>query len=97
MNNGTCEGEAIAVTDRIHHAEIHIGHMAQGAGFAGERKQVAGVGISVEVAKFEQLLQPGDHASADQGRGVQVASLQRLAFLQLGAIDPLGGEHPLAG
>ena len=55
------------------------------------------MGIGVEIAKLQQLLQPGDHAGADQGGWIEVAGLQGLALLQLRAVDPLGGEHVLAG
>ena len=34
VHHGPGEGEAIAVADRIHHPEVHVGHMAQGSGFA---------------------------------------------------------------
>ena len=52
------------------------------------------MGIGVEIAELEQLLQPGDHPGADQGRRIQVVRLQFAAALQLGAVDPAGGEHP---
>ena len=97
VNHRTGEGEAVTVTDRIHHPEIHVGHMAEGSGFSRQSKEVARVGIGMEVAKFEQLLQAGDHAGADQGRRVEIAGLKGLTFLQLGAVDPLGGEHMFGG
>ena len=90
------EGEAVGVADRIHHAEIHVAHMAHGAGAARQGEQVAGVGIGVEVAELQQLAQAGNHAGADQGSRVEPLRLQRLPFLQLGAVQPGGGEHPLA-
>jgi hypothetical protein len=45
VNHRTGEGEAVAVTDRIHHPEIHVAHMAHGASAAGEGEQIAGVRI----------------------------------------------------
>ena len=89
------EGEAVAVADRIHHPEIHISEMAQGPGFTRQGKEVAGMGIGVEVAEFQELLQPGNHSRADQRGGIEVLRFQFLALLQLGALDPGGGDHPL--
>ena len=65
------EGESIRIADRIHHPKIDIGHMAEIPGAAAEGKEVSGVGIGMEVSKFQQLLQSADHPCADQSTGVE--------------------------
>ena len=96
MHHRPGEGEAIAVADRIHHPEVDIGDMAQIAAAAGQREQVAGMGIGMEIAEFQQLLQAGDHAGADQGGGVEALGFQFTPLLKFGAIHPGGGQHPAA-
>lgn len=59
--------------------------------------RLPGWGIGVEIAEFEQLLQPRRDAGADQGGGIEVVSFQFQSVLQLDAVDPAGGEHAPAG
>ena len=71
--------------------------MAEGAAAARQGEQVAGVGVGVEVAELQQLLQTGDHPGADQGCRVEPLGFQFLTLLQLRAVDPGGCEHPPGG
>ena len=78
--------------DLAHHPEIEIGQAPIGQG-----QQVAGMGISVEKAVFEQLLQAAVHANIDQLIRVDPHGLDRLEPGQLHPLDPFHGQHPPAG
>ena len=56
MNYGTGKREPVAITNRIHHSEVHISNMTHVTTTTLQSKKVARMWIGMEVAKFQQLL-----------------------------------------
>ena len=96
VNNRIGQRQPIVVAQHVHHAEIDIAESAKSIGPTGEGKQVAGVGVGVEIAEFEQLAQPGNHPGAHQGGGIELVALQQFPVLQLHPSQPGGGQHAAA-
>ena len=51
----------------------------------------------MKITKLKQLAQARDHAGANKSGRIQSLGFQILAQLQLGAMNPAGGEHPFTG
>jgi hypothetical protein len=73
----------------IHHAEIDVGQATIGQG-----EQVARMGIRVEKAVFQQLLEGSNHPDTHQLFHLQVGCSNALHIRQLDAVDPLQGQNP---
>ena len=78
--------------DFAHHPEIQVGQAPISQG-----QQVARVGIGVEKAVFEQLLQAAVHADIDEFIRVNPHGLDRFEPGELHPLDPLHGQHPTTG
>ena len=92
MHHRLDQAGAALAAHLAHHAEIEVGQAAIRQG-----QQVAGVGVGVEEAMLQQLLQGAVHAHLHQLVGVDAQFPYRLQVGELDAVDPLHRQHPPAG